>query len=308
MNSPLSAQLAQAFPHLKFLPEELLAEHTYSKIGGPAEVFVRVYEREDLERLVIFCRKNTIPLTILGGGSNVLIADAGIRGLIIKNLTKKYEVKVGESTGTIEVDSGLPTNVIVRASVDAGLQGLEKFLGLPGSVGGAVYNNSHFTGKDLVGNYVKAVHLVDLNGEKTTRSRDQMKYAYDYSILQETHETIIWVEFELQKGNKEELEKTMMEVTRHRATTQPLGIPSSGCMFKNVTMPDGSKSGAGALIDKAGLKGTKVGDAMVSPVHANFIVNTGHATQADVEALAQKVERVIKEKFGVELHREVFRL
>ncbi|HZZ99037.1 MAG TPA: UDP-N-acetylmuramate dehydrogenase [Candidatus Saccharimonadia bacterium] len=308
MNSPLGTQLATAFPQLKFMEEELLSGHTYSKIGGPAEVFVRLYERKDFEDLVVFCRKHSIELTMLGGGSNVLIADAGIRGLVIKNLTKHYEVKVGENSGTIEVDSGLPTNVIVRASVDAGLEGLEKFLGLPGSVGGAVYNNSHFSGKDLIGNVVKTVHLIDATGEKVMRTRDEMEYAYDYSILQKTHEVIIWVEFELPKGDKVQLEKTMLEVTRHRATTQPLGIPSSGCMFKNALMPDGTKQSAGFLIDKAGLKGMKVGDAMVSPVHANFIVNTGHATQEQVEKLAQKVEAVIKEKFGVELHREVFRL
>jgi UDP-N-acetylmuramate dehydrogenase len=308
MNAPLAAQLAHTFPTLKFLENELLAEHTYAKIGGPAEVFVRVYERNDLESLVMFCGKQKIPFTILGGGSNVLVSDHGIRGLVIKNLTKGYKLKLAADSGSIDVDSGLPTNVLVRAAVDTGLQGLEHFLGLPGSVGGAVYNNSHFTGKELIGNFVKTVHLVDRDGERVTRTCEQMEFAYDSSIVQKTHEVIIWIEFTLQKGDKAALEQTMLEVTRHRVKTQPLGMPSSGCMFKNVTMPDGTKSGAGYLIDQAGLKGMKIGDAMVSPVHANFIVNTGHATQADVEALAQKVEQAIKQKYGVELHREVFRL
>lgn len=309
MNTPLAELLSKQFPDLKFFSEERLASHTYFKLGGPAEAFVQVFKREELEKVVIFSRQNSIPLTVLGGGSNVLVADEGIRGLVIKNLTHAIAVKeVTEIGGTIEVDSGVPTNLLVRTAVNASLQGIERLLGVPGSVGGAVYNNSHFSHNELIGKYVTNVHVIDTQGRSKIFTHKQVKFAYDYSIFQETHDTIIWVEFSFPKGERSALEQIVLEATKKRTSTQPLGVPSSGCMFKNVTLPDGSKVGAGYLIDQAGLKGTKVGGAMVSDVHANFIVNTGDATQRDVEELAKLVEKTIKEKFGVELRREVFRL
>jgi UDP-N-acetylmuramate dehydrogenase len=242
---------------------------------------------------------------MLGGASNVLIADEGIRGLVIKNLTKQYTIDTEHSI--IEADSGVLTNVLVRAALDAGLKGLEQFMGVPGTVGGAVFNNSHFS-TELIGAFVKQVHVIDAQGESNTLTKEQMQFAYDYSILHETHDVIISIEFLLEKGQSTELEKSAFDATRKRATTQPLGIPSSGCMFKNATMPDGKKVGAGYLIDQAGLKGKTIGGAKVSEVHANFIVNTGTATQKDIEALAQFVEKTIHEKYGVELKREAFRL
>ena len=141
---------------------------------------------------------------------------------------------------------------------------------------------------------------------KKIYTKDEMRFAYDYSILQKTHEVIITIRFTLKKGNKDELEQKARESTKRRADTQPLGTPSSGCMFKNPMMPNGSREGAGKLIDQAGLKGARIGDAVVSDKHASFILNTGHATTSDVLKLAEHVKAVVKKKFGVELEREVF--
>ena len=193
----------------------------------------------------------------------------------------------------------------VRASIDQSLEGLEYFLGVPGTIGGAIYNNSHYL-KELIGNDVDQVEVIARGGVKKTYTKDEMKFAYDYSILQETHEVIITIRFRLKRGNKAEIEQRAKAATKRRADTQPLGIPSSGCMFKNPIMPNGLRAGAGKLIDEAGLKGMRIGDAVVSDKHASFILNTGHAKTSDVLKLAEHVKAVVKEKYGVELELEVF--
>ncbi len=298
--------LQSAFPNLSFKLDEPLSSHTYMKSGGPAEIFVIVNKKEDLENLVIWCEKNQQKYLVLGGMSNSLVPDEGIKGLVIKNMVSGTRtIPLDENTYYFEVESGTPTNLAVRASIDQSLKGLEYFLGVPGTIGGAIYNNSHYL-KELIGNDVDQVDVIVKSGIKKTYTKDEMRFAYDYSILQETHEVITTIRFKLKKGNKDELEQRARVATKRRADTQPLGIPSSGCMFKNPMMPSGLREGAGKLIDEAGLKGARIGDAVVSDKHASFILNTGHATTSDVLKLAEHVKTVIKKKYGVELELEVF--
>lgn len=295
-----------AFPHLSFTSNEPLSSHTYMKSGGPAEFFVTINKKQDLENVVIWCEKNQQKYLVLGGMSNSLVPDEGIKGLVIKNIVSGTQIiPLDEHTYHFEVESGTPTNLAVRASIDQSLAGLEYFLGVPGTMGGAIYNNSHYLG-ELIGNDVDQVEVIAKGGVKKTYTKDEMKFAYDYSILQETHEIITTIRFKLKKGNKVELERKATTATKRRADTQPLGIPSSGCMFKNPMMPNGKREGAGKLIDQAGLKGARIGDAVVSDKHASFILNTGHATTGDVLKLAEHVKAVVKKKYGVELEREVF--
>ena len=298
--------LQSAFSNLSFKASEPLSSHTYMKSGGPAEIFVVVTKKADLENLVIWCEKNQQKYLVLGGMSNSLVPDEGIKGLVINNMVSgSRTIQIDENTYSFEVESGTPTNLAVRASINKSLEGLEYFLGVPGTIGGAIYNNSHYL-TELIGADVDQVEVIAKGGIKKIYTKNEMQFAYDYSILQETHEVITTVRFKLKKGNKAELEQKAAEATKRRADTQPLGIPSSGCMFKNPVMPSGLREGAGKLIDGAGLKGMRIGDAVISDKHASFILNTGHATTSDVLKLAEHVKAVVKEKYGVELEREVF--
>lgn len=306
MSGTLATQLQDAFPNLTFTEGVILAPYTYMKCGGPAEVFVEVKHAKDLAALVKFCVDQKIKFTVLGGASNVIVSDQGIRGLVIKNQSAEISIERGEHFARVVVESGSSTNIVVRKTIDEGLEGLEYFLGVPGTIGGAIYNNSHYL-SELIGNAVKEVEIFNLQTASIqTLSQEQMEFAYDYSVLQKTHDIVLKVTFELQYGNKDSLEQKAREVSKKRASTQPLGKPSSGCIFKNYHKPNGEVLHAGQLIDEAGLKGYRIGDVMVSDVHANFIVNIGKATSSQVLELAEFVRGVIKKKFGVELEKEVF--
>lgn len=304
---------------MKILYNEPLAKHTYMKIGGPADQFVEVMSKDDLIEAVRYAIKDKIPYIVIGGGSNVLVADKGFRGLIIKNKTSHIQLKGfagGVQNGKVdlkevlvEAESGVPANLLIRYTLDQGLAGLEEMLGLPGSVGGAVYNNSHHLDK-LWGDHIVEVEVIDGEGKLKKYSHDDLNLAYDYSILHKTKETVLTATFQLVKGDKTKLWEVATEAVKRRSATQPLGKPSSGCMFKNISLADKMRLGVptlsvGYLIDKSGLKGMRVGGASVSDVHANFIVNDGSATSSDVLSLIKEVKKIIKEKYGVNLELEV---
>lgn len=298
-----------------------LAKHTYFKLGGVADQFVEVVTREELIEAVRYAITAKLPYLVLGGGSNVLISDHGFRGLVIKNKTggiklKGFSGKAGRGRVDlkdviVEAESGVPANKLIRYTLDEGLSGLEDFLGLPGTVGGAIYNNSHHLGK-LIGDLVTDVEVIDQTGSLKRYEGNELKFGYDSSIFHETHETIVSASFRLGKGNKIELWARGEAAVRRRAQTQPLGVPSSGCMFKNISQADAMRLGtpnhtlsAGYLIDKAGLKGLKVGGASVSSKHANFIIQDGTATSQDVLDLVAEIKKRIKAHYGVDLEEEV---
>lgn len=301
-----------------------LSKHTYFKLGGPADSFIEAKTKEELIEAVRYAQEHQLPYVVLGGGSNVLVSDAGFRGLVIKNRTSNVKLigfagaVKGEGKGldlkevVVQADSGVTANYLIRYTLDEGLAGLEEMLGLPGTVGGAVYNNSHHLGK-LWGDHIVEVEVIDHEGKLKKYSQKDCQFAYDYSIFHKTKETILSASFQLKRGDKTTLWEIATNAVKRRSQTQPLGLPSSGCMFKNITLADQLRLGlptlsAGYLIDKAGLKGLSVGGAKVSDVHANFIVNDGTATAADVIALVRQIKQAIKAKFGVDLHEEVFTL
>lgn len=296
-----------------------LAKHTYFKLGGVADQFVEAKTKDDLIEAVRYAIDSNLPYLVLGGGSNVLVSDEGFRGLVIKNRTSAVKLK-GFAGGVekgrldlkeaiIESDSGVTANYLIRYTLDEGLAGLEDMLGLPGTVGGAVYNNSHHLDK-LWGDHIVEVEVLDLEGKIKKYTQKECQFDYDYSIFHKTKETILSVSFQLKRGDKTKLWEVATEAVKRRSSTQPLGKPSSGCMFKNISLADRMRLGvptasAGYLIDKAGLKGLSVGGAVVSDIHANFIVNEGSATATDVRDLVTQVKAKIKEKFGVDLVEEV---
>lgn len=304
------------------LLHEPLSRHTYFRVGGPADLFYTAKTTDDLVRIVKLANKHSVPYFVLGGGSNIIVTDKGIRGLVIKNKTNSIQLKgfAGKfengkydvDKALVAVDSGVPANMLIRYTIDESLEGLEDFLGLPGSVGGAIYNNSHHLGK-LIGDHVSEVSALTQDGELKTMTQKELKFDYDYSIFQKTRDTILSAKFLLKKGDKSELWPKAEAAVRRRSDTQPLGFPSSGCIFKNIPMAEALRLGtpnhttsAGYLIDKSGLKGIAVGDAQVSDKHANFIVNKGSATHKDIIKLIKKVKAKVKETFGVNLQLEVF--
>lgn len=301
---------------------EPMSLHTTFKIGGPAQFYTDVATIEDLKIAVTTARRLGFPVFILGGGSNVIIADRGIRGLVIKNNCRRFDVmrmsgriknqKIDVDRALIMAESGAIMNQLVRFAIDRGLSGLEYQLGLPGTVGGAVCMNSNFPLKGVyVGDCVYKARLLQKDGITKEVDGSYFRFAYDYSVLQETGEILLSVLFALSPYDKKKLWERGTEALKHRSDTQPKGA-SAGCTFRNISTLEalsiptpGRVTSAGYLIDKAGLKGKKVGGAMISPLHANFILNTGDAKAQDVVNLIDLMKKEVLQKFGVHLALEV---
>lgn len=300
----------------------ILAPFTTFKIGGPADLFIETRTIGDLVAIITCARKFEIPITFLGGGSNILISDRGIRGLVIRNLASKISMiglkgSVSSEKSTrevyVEAESGASMNKLVRFTVEEGLSGLEMHLGLPGSVGGAVYMNSKWTHPvGYVGDAVYQSRILTNDGDVKIVPRAYFHFGYDSSILHKTHELVLSVVFLLKKEEKDSLWVKANESIAHRRSSQPQGVFTAGCTFQNLSesdaitfqTPEHTRS-AGYLIDHAGMKGIKIGDAAISPVHANFIVNIGKASASDVLQLMKSIKEKVFSQFGVTLKEEI---
>lgn len=300
---------------------EPLARYTTFKIGGPADYFYDAKTKEELTAIIQLARREQLPLFILGGGTNILIGDRGIRGLVVKNSTQSIMIRgvkgsMSGKTVFVEADSGVPMNKLVRFTLEEGLSGLEMQLGLPGSVGGAVYMNSKWTKPEgYVGDPVYQATLITPSGEMKTVPREYFTFAYDFSAIQKSGDIVVSVTFQLNTGDKEQLWQVADSSIAYRRKTQPQGAFSAGCTFKNISKAQALAhatpnltTSAGFLVDHAGLKGEKLGDAQISLVHANFIVNKGNATASQVVELIEKARMAVKEKFGVVLEEEIQRV
>ena len=306
-------ELLKLAPSIKF--DEPLSQHTYFRIGGPAEAFLAYTDSRNtqpLKNVLKFCTNEKIPLTVLGGGSNVLVSDKGLSGLVLRLDTSSMLPSAPYHSGdpvTIQVAAGCPMQRLVKFAMSLGLTGLEPFLGLPGTVGGAVYNNAHFKRNQLFGSFVTKVWSIpfplgNILKESCYRQKD-LEFRYDFSLLQSLphKEVIFLVEIILKRGNKEEIEKYAEELLKQRKESQPLDLPSSGCVFKN---PEECTS-AGRIIELAGLKGVRIGGAQVSTKHANFIINPEKkATASDVLSLMAKIHGTVFDLFEILLEPEIF--
>lgn len=289
----------------------VIKPYTYMKIGGKAEYFVVVQNKKELVDIVTAAIKIKVPITILGGASNVLISDLGIKGLVIINRAQGIRL-TSHKPLKVTADSGTLVNHLVNYCLENGYGNLEEFLGIPGTVGGAIYNNSHHL-KHLIGSYVDSVEVIDLSGKTETLTQKQCQFAYDYSIFHHQPKIILSATFNLSIGDKKTLLNKSQKALKRRRDTQPLEFPSSGCIFKNISKKQINRAiktidipAAGYLIDQAGLKGICVNDACVSEKHANFIINKGNATAEDVVRLSDKIARLIKKEYGITLEKEVF--
>ena len=286
-----------------------LAPLTTFKVGGPAEFLLTVDSAEELSAAVQLARSHDVPVTVLGGGSNLLIADAGVTGLVVR--MRRGEVWQVDGH-CIRADAGLTINGLVRWTITHGLAGLEAWAGTPGTVGGAIYGNAHFRGRNI-SEHVVSVRLMDRHGGIADVAAAAMEFAYDYSRLQRTREVVVAADFRVGRGEPESLRATARDSLAYRKRTQPLALPSAGCIFQNPdpgrdTLPAGIPCSAGALIDRAGLKGAQSGGARVSPTHANFIVNDGGATAGDIRALIDRCKDEVWTQHGVRLREEIVAL
>jgi UDP-N-acetylmuramate dehydrogenase len=283
-----------------------LAPYTTFRVGGPADWLVLAQNAHDVNAAVAGARAARLPTTIIGGGSNLLIADAGVRGVVIR-------VHGGDARqvqdGIVRADAGLTINGLVRWTISRGFAGLEAWAGTPGTVGGAVYGNAHFKGR-LIGELIDSVELLDADGAVVHVKGRDMEFGYDTSRLQRTREVLLSADFRVAPGESAALRTIARESLRYRKRTQPLESPSAGCIFQNPDpaidrVPDGIPPSAGALVDRAGLKGMREGGAVVSPAHGNFIVNDGTATANDIRRLIECCRREVLARFGVELRDEI---
>lgn len=275
---------------------EPLARHTAWRIGGPAELFYRPLATEDCLKALRWAARHEIPVTIIGNGTNLLVADHGIGGLVIQT-TALQSTKWEDSQ--ILAEGGILLPKLCSQAAERGLTGLEFGAGIPGTLGGAVKMNAGAHGSAME-QLVVSVQTVTKNGEVRTYSNQEMGFQYRSSILKNGHELIIEARLALRQGERAEIKRSTAEYLRLRREKQPLNLPNAGSVFKN---PVGYA--AGSLIEGAGLKGLRAGNAQVSEVHANFIVNLGGATAADVLTLIGEVQNAVQKKYAVWLETEV---
>ena len=282
-----------------------LAPLTTFKVGGPAEFLADISSEAELRALVREASDAGIPVTPLGGGSNVLVADEGIRGVVVRLRLTDIERVDRE---TVRAGAGVTINGLVRWTIGRGLAGLEAWAGTPGTVGGAIRGNAHWGGQDIA-TRVRSVTLAARDGSIVDVPGDQMGFAYDRSRIIDTGEIVVAASFVVAEGNVEELRARARASLHYRKQTQPLAMPSAGCIFQNPSPDDAVPAdiprSAGALIDRAGLKGLRIGGARISERHANFIVNDGGATADDIRQLIERARDEVRRRFGVELRDEV---
>jgi UDP-N-acetylmuramate dehydrogenase len=285
------------FKEFEFVRQaEPLAPHTWFQLGGPAEFFAVPRTIDELASLVKRCHQEQLTLRVLGGGSNILVRDQGISGVVVQ-LSAPAFAEIGVTGRTVSGGGGAKLGHVISTSVREGLGGLESLVGIPGTVGGALHGNAGGHAGDI-GQWTSRTVVMSRTGEIFDRERDDLVFAYRQSNLEDF--VVLRAEFQLEKEDREELTKRMQKLWIVKKAGQPLGHQSAGCIFKN---PRGMS--AGMLIDQAGLKGTRIGGAEVSDRHANFIVANPGATSQEVLQLIDLVRHRVAERLGVELETEI---
>ncbi len=277
-------------------PDEPLAPHTWFHVGGPAEYFVEPSNTEELQTVVQRCQESSVPIRTLGSGSNLLVPDAGVDGVVLR-LSHEHFCSIEIQDDLARVGGGAKLGHVITASVRDGLAGLESLVGIPGTIGGALNGNAGTRAGDI-GQWTCQATVMTRLGEIHTRQKEDLFFAYRQSSLDEL--VILDAMFQLERENPEELTKRMQKQWIVKNANQPSANQRAGCIFKN---PRGMS--AGMLIDQAGLKGTRVGQAEISEVHGNFIVAGEGATSEDIRQLIEQVRHRIAERLGVELETEI---
>lgn len=276
--------------------DEPLAPYTWMKIGGPAQYLIHPRTPDELVSVVKTCAKEEVPIRLLGGGSNLLVRDAGVSGVVLRIYGEPF-AKVEVKDDVVRAGAGAMLTNVISHTVNAGLSGMETLVGIPGTVGGALHGNAGGRIGDI-GQFVESVTALTAAGEVITRTQDELSFGYRESNLDDL--IIIEATFRLQPDDPEEITRHMRKLWISKKATQPYSFQSAGCVFKN---PRGMS--AGLLIDQAGLRGTRIGDAEISDRHANFIVSHPGASSNDVQRLIDLARSKVAEQFGVDLELEI---
>jgi UDP-N-acetylmuramate dehydrogenase len=286
-----------------------LAPLTTFRVGGPADLLVGVRSADEALAVLRLAHAAGERVLWLGGGSNVLVGDRGVRGVVVRWHGGAVST---EAPDRVRAEAGVTINGLVRYTVAHALAGLAEWAGTPGTVGGAICGNAHFQGR-MIAERVIAVRLATAEGEPRDVPAGEMGFGYDKSRVQQTREVVLSADLRVAPGDPALLREQARRSLAFRKGTQPLALPSAGCVFQNpdparVRLPEGVPASAGALVDAAGLKGRACGGARVSPVHANFVVNEGGATARDVASLIDGMREAVAARFGVRLEEEIVRV
>ena len=275
----------------------LMKELTTMRVGGAADCVVYAKNIEDIKKVVRGCAENGVPLTVVGRGSNLIVRDGGLRGVVLQ-LGKDFG-SIAVEENHITAQAGATLGALSRAALENGLEGLEFAEGIPGSVGGGVYMNAGAYGGEMVQVLTK-VCVLQKDGTVAEMSKEELDMRYRHTKLMELGCVVLEAEFELKQGDKVEIAARMADFSQRRREKQPIQYPSSGSFFKR---PEGYF--AGKLIQDAGLKGATIGGAQISELHAGFMINIGNATAGDILNLMEKVQNEVMARFGVQLEPEV---
>ncbi len=302
----LADQLASALDREHLRISVPLAPYTTFRIGGPADVLYDATSADALATAVATARRLGVPWFVLGLGANILVGDRGFRGLVIRNVARHVEFG---ADGVVRAESGMVVADLIPAAVERGLSGLEHYVGIPSTVGGAVWQNLHFLAPAparertlFIAEVVRGVEVINPQGVRRTVDRDAMRFGYDASLLHEPGYVALSATFQLQAGDPASMRRVMEENLAWRGARHPQleTHPSAGSIFKKI-----EGVGAGRLIDECGLKGFRIGGAQIFQQHANIIVNVGGATAADVRAVIKHVQETVAARFNQHLEPEI---
>jgi len=304
--SPALTRLTNQLNPSRLRRNEPIGPYTTFKIGGPADLFYTTDSADDLATAVLAARDANVPYFVLGLGANILVGDKGFRGLIIHNRANHTQ---WSEDGRLWVESGAIIAQLIPEAIAHGFSGLEHYVGIPSTVGGAVWQNLHFLSPApdrertmFIAEVVHSCELLDPHGQRVTMSQADMQFGYDTSILHQGKHVALAVTFQLQRGDVGAMHRILQENLSWRGARHPwLDVhPSAGSIFKKI-----EGVGAGRLIDQCGLKGFRIGDAQISHIHANIMVNLGHATAADVRALITHAQHTVHTQLGHHLEPEI---
>ncbi|QXD14152.1 UDP-N-acetylmuramate dehydrogenase [Rhodocaloribacter litoris] len=306
LDTGLTSALADALGPERLRCGVPLAPYTTFRIGGPADLFFEARTPEELARAITVARQLGLPYFLLGLGANILVGDGGFRGLVIRNAARAF--RIHPATHRLWAASGaIVYPDVIEAAVAAGLSGLEHYVGIPSTVGGALWQNLHFLSPDrsrtmFIEEVFLEAELLTAEGERRTAGRDYFRFGYDYSVLHERDDIVLSATFQLAPADPARMRAVMAaNLAWRRERHPPLETePSAGSIFKKI-----EGIGAGRLIDQCGLKGTRIGGAEITHRHANIIVNRGGATAADVRALIALAQEVVERETGYRLEPEI---
>jgi len=283
----------------KIIFDEPMKKHTSFKIGGTADKFVKVTNEEELKEAIKYAKDKKLKITIIGNGSNLLVLDKGIRGLVIKIDIQKLEIERKEKYAKITVGSGYKTMALGIKLMNEDLSGFEELSGIPGTIGGAIFMNAGAYGKEIKDINI-STKCMDYNGEIVELSNQEQEFEYRSSVFNKKDYIILETKLRLEYGKKEEIKKKMDEYLSSRKEKQPIEYPSAGSTFKRQEGVITAK-----LIDECGLKGFQIGGAKVSEKHAGFVINSDNATAKDVIDLIKYIKEKVNEKYGIKIKEEI---